>query len=95
MNLMDWIPCYAQYEYFFEVPTLLSWRGEKSGKANWTKCSELLAGAVAFCFRLFIRSDVTRKHKPIDVPLALKSRSLSVLHSDKGCEIIFPNSGGA
>jgi hypothetical protein len=88
MNVMDWTLCYAKYEYF-SVPPLLSLRGEKSSKVNWTERSAFLTGAIPSCFRLFIKSGRTRKQKPIDV-----RRSLSVLHCDRGCEIIFPNSGG-
>jgi hypothetical protein len=93
MNVMDWTLCYTKYEYF-SVQPFLSLKGEKSGKVNWTEYSAFLPGAILSCFRLFIKRDRTRKQKPINVPLALKRRSLSVLHSDRGCEIIFPNSDG-
>lgn len=93
MNVMDWTLCYAKYEYF-SVPPLLSLKGEKSGKVNWTEYSAFLTGTILSCFRLFIKRDRKRKQKPMNVLLALKRRSLSILHSDRGCEIMFPNSGG-
>jgi hypothetical protein len=69
---------------FFAVLSLLSLEGDKSDEANWTECSEFSAGAVACRLKLFMKSDTTRKHKPMNVSLARNSRSLSVLHSDRG-----------